>query len=179
MDLERLKKLKVLAERGSPGEKDNAKLLLDRLCKKYGVSLDDVKTSDQKIIRWFKHKRGGHSRELLVQCIAKALNQSTFTTSRRGRNGGWRSEIGVECTAAEAIEIELDFSFYSAALEVEIDRLFNMFIQRNDVFSRSGEPSDSDSDKKLTSEDIDMYNALKKHSRTLQIEGKKRDKNKE
>lgn len=37
----KLKKLLALAERGMQGEAENARRLLEKLCKEYGVSMDE------------------------------------------------------------------------------------------------------------------------------------------
>ena len=37
----KLKKLLALAERGVQGEADNARKLLEKLCKEYGVSMEE------------------------------------------------------------------------------------------------------------------------------------------
>ena len=169
---ERLRKLKVLAERGCPGEKDAAKLLLDRLCAKYGISQDQLVTADERETHWFKYKNGKCNRDLLAQCIGKVMKTSTFTSYSRGKNGGTRNEIGIDCTAAEAVEIDLEYSFYSAILEKEMERLFRMFVQKNNIFNPTPEPVDEPEPKeesKMTREDIEMYNAIKRHTRPSQI----------
>jgi hypothetical protein len=54
----RLQKLKTLAERGSHGERENAAALLLKLCKKYDMTLDQIESSDERTIRYFKYKNG-------------------------------------------------------------------------------------------------------------------------
>jgi len=164
--ISRLKKLKVLAERGSPGEKENAATLLQKLCDKYQISPDQIESSDEIKLRWFRFKRGGRSEKLLLQCMFKTLGKGK-TKYTRGKGHHRVSEIGVECTASEGIEIDLDYSFYSVALEKEFDRLYNMFVQKNDIFPPNVEESTGES--KLTRADIQMYEAITKQSRVLQI----------
>jgi len=60
--MERLKKLKALAERGIGGEKENAGQLLEKLCIKYGISQDDIDSPEERTNHWFKYKRGPVSR---------------------------------------------------------------------------------------------------------------------
>ena len=168
----RLQKLKILAERGSPGERDNAKLLLEKLCNKYNVSLDQIESSEKIELRWFRHKSGKLHMTLLNQCIYKVLNRE-FTGYQRSRGSKKTSEIGVECTAPEGIEIELDYAFYAKHFEKETNRLLDMFIQKNNIFRTGGKVSDS-KESKVTEEDILMYQSIKKQTRTLQIEGDKK-----
>lgn len=171
----KLCKLKTLAERGSPGEKEAAQFLLEKLCKKYDVSMDELSNIDDKTIRWFRYRQGDHFRKLLAQCIYKTLGGTDYSTYRRRNKHEkkrYSNEIGANCTAAEAIEIELDYTFFSNNLEREIDRLTSMFIQKNDMFPKNvktddSEPSDT---KPLTEEDILLYRSIKKQTRNLQIE---------
>jgi hypothetical protein len=107
---------------------------------------------------------------------SKNLCVSVYTKSdlvvRHIPTGKNRTEVGIECTAAEAIEIELDYKFYSDAFEKEMGRLYNMFIQKNSMFppSEKEETSESSSDKEITEEDILLYRSIKKQTRVLQIE---------
>lgn len=41
---------------------------------------------------------------------------------------------GVECTAAERLEIEFSYDFFKAAMEKELDRFFSAFINKNGIF---------------------------------------------
>lgn len=170
----RLQKLKTLAERGSPGERDNAKLLLERLCKKYDVSLDDILGSFDKVeMHWFKHKKGDLYKQLLNQCIYKTLGRN-FDSYVHGRGKHYKSDIGVECTIAESIEIEMDYAFYVHHFENEMKRLLDMFIQKNKLFPPdNGEPK-PESDTKVTEEDILLYQSIKRQTRSLQIESGKK-----
>jgi hypothetical protein len=90
---------------------------------------------------------------------------------RKFRHGRCRTEIGVECTIPQGIEIELEYSFYESALDEDMERVFNMFIQKNDIFPPNSPTSNNTESKPLTTDDINMYNALKKRSRTLMIKG--------
>lgn len=163
----RLRKLKVLSERGSPGEKENAKALLDKMCLKYGVTLDQVESSDAKEMRRFHHKRSamfGH--KLLAQCIYKVMGENTKTYTR-GKN----NEIWIECTAAQAIELELDFEFYSNLLEADLKRFYSMFVQKNNIFPPNCKVAETD--RKITRTDIALYEGITRQTRTLKIEGTK------
>lgn len=167
----KLIKLKTLAERGSPGEKDNAAALLKKLCFKYGVSINQIDSLDHSEIRWFRHKRNKFSERLLLQCMYKTLGSGPTKYTHRSIGGKAKTEIGVKCTAAEAIEIELDYSFFTACFDTESERLYDMFVQKNDIFPKNGEVEPASETAKLTKEDIAMYQALQKHTRALQITG--------
>lgn len=159
----KLQKLKTLSERGSPGERDNAKMLFEKLCKKYHISIKDVVISDEKEIRWFKYKGGSLFRQLLLQCTYKTMGVGwDKATYRRGKS---RCLVGVECTAAQGIEIEMDYSFYSNHLKNEMQRVVDMFIQRNSIFP----PNSPVSKGSMSEEDLQLACSMKKHIRTLQV----------
>jgi hypothetical protein len=160
---ETLAKLKTLAERGSEGEKDNAAALLAKLCEKYGVNPDDVATEDVTAYYWFSHRRGKVFRTLLFQCMYKTIgvDYKTFTRSQNRR-----AEIGTICTKAQAMEIELDYEFYSKHLQDDIDRLLSAFIQANSIFPPDAPVAEEDT---RTSKDRMLQNGIERRIRTLLI----------
>ena len=48
--------------------------------------------------------------------------------------GRKRKKVGIECTAAERIEIEFCFDFYKFAFEKELERFYIAFLQKNRIF---------------------------------------------
>ena len=50
----KLKKLLALAERGMQGEAENARRLLEKLCKEYGVSMDELLDENQVKYHFFE-----------------------------------------------------------------------------------------------------------------------------
>ena len=162
--LDKLKKLKALADRGIGGEKDNAAFLLQKLCNKYGVSLDEVTDDDHKELYWFVHKQGSIYRKLLNQCMYKIFGESRPVYKR-----GKERILGAYCTSSEAIEIEMDYDFYLRTFKEDMERLYHMFIQKNRVFPVNSKSEESSEATEITDEDMALYNGLKRHSRTLQI----------
>lgn len=162
-ELSKLKKLKALAERGIGGEKENAQALLDKLCAKYEISPKSLDEEEERKLRWFRYRKGAPFRKLLAQCIFKVMGKESKTY---GPGESRKREFATECTAAEAIEIELDYEFYANALQIEITRLTEMFIQKNSLFPPGCE---TESECKLTEEDISMYQALTRRTRSQLI----------
>ena len=163
---QRLKKLKALAERGIGGEKENAQALLEKLCEKYGISLDQIESSDERKTRWFTFLRKPFHRKLLFQCIFKTIPDGDRKVYRRGIPPGQTSELGVDCTDAEAIEIELDYSFFSKCFESEIERFYDMFVQKNDIFPPNCEMT---STKCPTEADFHLFRGINRKTRAPQI----------
>lgn len=163
--LARMKKLKALAERGIGGEKENAQFLLEKLCAKYDITPESLGTEETKQLRWFRYRKGKHFRKLLAQCMFQVAGKGSKTyvhTASRKR------ELATDCTAAEAVEIELNYEFYANALQVEITRLTEMFIQKNSLFPPGTETSGECT---LSEEDINMYKALTRRTRRPMIGG--------
>lgn len=129
--LEKVKRIQALAERGIGGEKDSAAALLDRLMKQYGISEAEI-AEERREIAWFRYK---------TPLERKLLNQVIYTVTGRipygcvGRyTGRTRKQIGIECTAAERLEIEISFEFYNAALQQELERFYSAFLHKNGIF---------------------------------------------
>jgi len=143
--LERVKKVKALVERGSPGERKAASLLLEKLVTKYHIDPDTLDEGEIEY-HWFRHRPGEHHNHLMQQCIFKTMGAASNAKMYRWK--GRRNLIGVECTPLQAVEIELDYAFYSVHLNNEVERLAEAFIQVNKIF-----PPDV---KKEVVEDVDM-----------------------
>lgn len=73
--VERIKKLKALAERGVGGEKETAEKMLQRLLKKNGISTLEELEEDEVEYFLFSYK-GRHEIKLLKQCMYKVLGAS-------------------------------------------------------------------------------------------------------
>lgn len=107
--IQRIKKLQALAERGVGGEKETAAKMLQRLLEKNGISTLEELEEDEAEYFLFSYK-GRHEIKLLKQCMYKVLGYSDHTKYYRTR--GTRQKIGIYCTKAQRIEIELEFEFY-------------------------------------------------------------------
>ena len=151
--LEKVKRVQALAERGVDGEKDSAAALLDRLMKQYGISEAEI-AEERREIAWFRFK---------TPLERKLLNQVIYTVTGRipygcvGRyTGRTRKQIGIECTAAERLEIEISFEFYNAALQQELERFYSAFLMKNDIF-----PPASKKAEEIPAAEISRSEALK------------------
>lgn len=129
--LQRIKAVQALALRGVDGEKDSAAALLDRLMKQYGITEAEI-AEEHREIAWFGFKTP-LERRLLNQVIYTVTGRGAFGCV--GRNTGrTRKKLGIECTAAERLEIEISFEFYKAAFEQELERFYIAFLQKNRIF---------------------------------------------
>lgn len=109
---ELLQKLKALAERGVNGEKANAEVLLNKLMKKYNVSLDELSEDITETIEFKYH--GAEQEKILRQVIYKVTNKKNNTHTYRYTYSGrsCRTILGADVTKAQRIEIEFLFDWY-------------------------------------------------------------------
>lgn len=129
--IERIKKLQALAERGVGGEKTTAETMLNKMLEKHGIqSLDELETEECEYTL-FSYK-GKHEIKLLKQCIYKVLTAAGDKTCYKSK--GTRQKIGIYCTKAQKIEIELEFEFYKRVFYEELTTFMNAFIQAQCIF---------------------------------------------
>lgn len=169
---ERLKKLYALAMRGVGGEKEQAQVILEKLLKKYAVSLDEL---DEDIINEYRLEYHGKEQEsLLRQTVYKVTdNKEAFYGLRYTASGRkCKTQLGVKCTAAQKAEIEFLFDFYTRVWEKEREALLQAFIQKHRIF---GNLKDGEKGKELSTEELEkMYalmHGLSDETPLLQIEG--------
>lgn len=137
--LEKIRKIQALADRGVGGEKQSAAALLDRLMEQYGITEDDI-AKEIREMAWFRY-RTPIERKLLCQVIYATTGRAAYNCvgTYTGRS---RKKVGVECTAAEKLEIEVSFEFYNAALQEEMERFYSAFLIKNSIFPPDGKEVD-------------------------------------
>ena len=129
--LQKVKKIQALAERGDRGEKESAAAMLDRLMKRYGITEAEI-AEERRGIAWFRFKTP-LERKLLNQVIYTVTGRVAYSCVGKYTNRP-RKMLGIECTAAERLEIEFSFEFYKAAFEKELERFYIAFLQKNRLF---------------------------------------------
>ena len=129
--IQRIKKLQTLAERGVGGEKDTAEKMLQKMLEKNGIrSLDELQSEEYEYTLFSYN--GKHERKLLVQCIYKVM---TAAGDRRYyRSKGKRQKLGIYCTKAQKLEIEMEFMFYRNVFYEELDIFMSAFINAQGIF---------------------------------------------
>lgn len=170
--IQRMKKLQALAERGVGGEKETAEKMLQQMLKKNGMSSLEELENEEVEYTLFSYN-GKHEIKLLKQCIYKVMTAAKKVTYYRSK--GTRQKIGIYCTKAQKIEIELEFEFYRNVFYDELNTFIDAFIQAQKIF-----PPDApeDSYDELNPKDIKiafMAQGINKRSRTAMIESKEND----
>ena len=145
--LEKIRKVQALANRGADGEKKSAAALLDKLMKQYGI--DEAEIAEERLEKCFFRYKTPYERKLLVQVICTVTGKIPFKCV--GSYSG-----GIDCTAAERLEIEFSYEFYKAALEEEMERFYSAFLMKNDIF-----PPASKKAEEIPAAEISRSEALK------------------
>lgn len=128
-----LKKIRALAERGVGGEADNAEEILRRLMEKYGVSEDELDEEERR-----RHDFEYHGKEqetLLRQVVYKVTGGYAYNLVYRASGRRVKTRLGADCTAAEKVEIEFLFDFYTRLWERERAAFLSAFIQKHRIFA--------------------------------------------
>jgi len=169
---QRIKKLQALAERGVGGEATTARKKIEQLMGKYGIqSLDEL--AEEKAEYFLFSYNGELEKILLKQCMYKVIGYE-----HGGREyyhtTGYRQKVGVYCTKAQRIEIELEFDFHKNIFRLEARDFLIAYIRKQELFPEDA-PVEHVSTDDLSEEDLKsimLANAIKKRQRAELIEDK-------
>ena len=100
---------------------------------------------------WFRYK-DNLQRRLLNQIIYMILGN----VDKYQRAGGRHKLVGVYCTAAQRIEIEMNFEFFRNAMEKELETFYTAFCNKNRLF-----PPEEMAREKTSEDEISNLEALK------------------
>lgn len=157
-----IKKVKTLAENGIGGEQENAKILLEKLLKKYKITLDELVTEEKTLYK-FKFKTA-FEKKILFQCIGKFAPSVKYFSEIRDDKGKIRKDlVGVELTKIQFLDVQSAAKFYVQLFAKELELFYVAFISKHDIF-REKDETDTDSESSLTPEEIEaiihMMNGL-------------------
>lgn len=157
--LDLLKKLRELAERGVGGEKEGAQKTLERLMKKYNIQEADL-SEDVEEDHDFRY-RNEYEKLLLRQLFYKIVPEykKKAYTYRCGR--GSRTTLGVSCTKAQALQIQIEYDFYRALWKEEVDFFMDAFIQKHRIFREPTEGGGTDEGKMSKEELLRIFAMMK------------------
>jgi len=149
--IERLKKIKELADRGIDGEAAAAIAKLQKGLDRLGLTLEDLQ-SEERIQKEIKYG-DKYENDIITQVVA-AMGLQAYKIKRKGR---WLEKTFVDCTPGEAAELALRLDFHLAAFRKELADITTAYIYKHDLFRANVEPSDSDST-------MDLERAKKLHT---------------
>lgn len=133
------KKLQALVDRGVGGESTNAKLMLDKLMKKYHISLDDLCRDTLSIYDIWYDIKIPYNKNLLHQVIYSVIGSidknkgfCIYTYFNKGRSR-WH-KVGIRCTTSDYIEIMAKYKFYLHYYVKEFEDFYQSFILTNQIY---------------------------------------------
>ena len=112
----KLKKLLALAERGVQGEADNARRLLEKLCKEYGVSIEELLDENQTKFYRFDIGMNALYKGLFTQCFSKVTQKNSLEYRQVSR-----SKIEVKMTAIQYAEIVSLFEWHKSNFNKDLE----------------------------------------------------------
>lgn len=136
---ERIKKLQALAERGVGGEKETAARKLQELLEKNGITVEKL-GEEEYTFEVFSYK-DKIKRKLLAQCIYKVMGYANNATTYKPANT--RNKIGIYCTKAQKLEIELEYEFYEKTFDEQQELFISAFIQKQRIFPNDAPVDDT------------------------------------
>ena len=155
--IEKLKKIKALAERGIGGEKEGAIKLYNELLAKYELSESEI-NEDKIERRWVRFKSYVDQR-LIAQLFYKVTGDRTHYEKVDKR----RNLVGFECTEFEYQEFLFYYNFYTEHLQNELDVFLGAFIVANQLFPDSNarvKVNDDTDIEELSSEEMEMRSKM-------------------
>lgn len=169
--LQKIKRVQALAERGVGGERDSAAALLETLMARYDITEADI-SAEREELAWFRYKTE-LERRLLCQIIYSITGKAA--SGCVGANTGrTRKKVGIECTAAERLEIEISFEFFNAAMGAELERFYTAFINKNGIFPPPEKAGLAPEPEEMSKEEImklaAMMGGMDTHTRRAMIE---------
>lgn len=147
---DKLRKLQALVEHGYEGEAKTAKLMLDKLCKQYGVRLEDVLDTEKTERYHFKTGRGRIWKGLLFQCYG-------FVTGKRkieySTSSILRDVIYIELTAYQYAEISNLFEWHRANLRKDLKAMeklaYEAYVQKHQLVAPADEDAEGEEDETI------------------------------
>lgn len=113
----KLKKLLLLAERGVQGEAENARRLLEKLCKEYDVSIEELLDENQMKIYRFDIGRNAIYKDLFAQCYCKVAQKISLSYWKAPK----RNQILVKMTALQYAELTSLFEWHKANFNEDLE----------------------------------------------------------
>lgn len=167
--MQRMKKLQTLAERGVGGERDTAEKMLQKMLKKNGIrSLDELQSEQYEYVLF--PYNGKYEKKLLKQCIYKVLTAAGDRTYYHTK--GKRQKLGIYCTKAQKIEVQMEFEFYRKVFYEELDIFMIAFINAQKIFPPDAPIDSSDSLSERDMKILHMAGGIEKRIRTAMIDDK-------
>lgn len=166
-----LKKLSELAKRGVGGEQENAERMLHDLCKKHGISLDDIE--GEKVSEYEFHVPKEQSK-FFCQVVSSVLGNDIDVMYATVDRKKVVQRKYVKCSDAEYVEIQAKWEFYWKKYNDDLEIFYAAFVQKNKLYIKKLDDDDDDTEPTLEERQRlfrmrQMMDGLDRHSFHKQI----------
>ena len=164
---EKIRKIKALIDKGTPGEQIAAKNLLNKILQRYDLFLDEI-LEEEKSEREFSFPRDRYERRIFFQCLGIALETSDI----RYRINKTESRVKVDMTRVQYLDFLETYNWYLRAFRKRVKKSMDIFtsafIQKNNLFPpRNGEDEVKSS---LTPEELKRLMAVSALADTMEAD---------
>ena len=154
----------------TPGEKQAAKSMLDRLMEKYGVTFEEIRETVKEPlnIHVFSYSNP-YEKKLMFQVLFKVTSTSSLSFwssspySRSNKNS--KNSIWIEITETQNSRAVNLYEFYRKELHKELENMTTAFIAKNRI---NGPASESPSGESLSVEEMEEIKKIVKLSQGLE-----------
>lgn len=146
--LELARKIYELAKKGYEGEKEAAQAQLYKIMNKHGITIQDIEGVEIK-----RHVFKVTKSEMKLFNQVKYHVMGSKLTATQWYSFRSKPEVFVECTAEQAIEIEMKFNIFKRDLEKAYQAAYTAFIHVNKIFPEHDDSESDESDYELTETD--------------------------
>jgi hypothetical protein len=156
---DKLKKLLALSQRGEGGEAANAKRLLENMCERYNIALEDLLENKKKFYR-FKPGKAIYEK-LFWSCVFKNItdDEAHHTTYTKCGN-----VIIILLTAYQYAEITNLFEWHKKNMADELkkteDAFFDAYRYKHNLFLRESLDDQKEDNAPLTDEELEKLKIM-------------------
>lgn len=161
--IEKIKKIKKLAEAGFGGEQEAAKSLLDELMKKYFISEQDLLNEDENVFHFYVKNK--IEEKLFIQCLAKVFGSKSKVFNSIYYYANKKKDLYVEMTASQSLlfnefyyfHLEQFLNYRKSKIEEYEKNLYSSYLHVHKIFDIT---PDEDI-KEENNEDIDILELIR------------------
>lgn len=128
---ETLKKMLRLSKEGIGGEKVNAKVMLDKLLRKYGISMAELLDMSQQREPFKFYYKSRFELSMLGNIVQQFTDNEVTQYRNIGKKGSRYVEIPL--THQEHIEIAEAYQYYRLLWHRELERFLQAFLMRHEL----------------------------------------------
>lgn len=158
--IDRITKVKALADRGTDGERAAAERLLKELMDKYGITDEDI--ASEKVDFYVIHT----GKEDMYRCLFSQIFHQRFGAKKKLYNlmkvtkkdkkilsdagfGDKDADLGFDCTKSEFVELKALFEIYKADFDKNLEIFQYAYFRKNDLLCPREEDSPEATDEEL------------------------------